>query len=92
MKHEKLDLEFTDPDIGQTSIRDYFKKLLINLLQEGESFSGKRPFGNSGWESFAAGPLIKAGYLKGELDEDGYPYNYSNDEYDTILLNLVELL
>lgn len=32
------------------TIRDYLMKLLITLWDKEEGFSGKRPFGNSGWK------------------------------------------
>ena len=37
-------------DIGAKTIGEYFEKLLLTLWDEQEDFSGKRPFGNSGWE------------------------------------------
>lgn len=54
------------------TVRDYLRELLITLWEEGESFSGKRPFGNSGWEYDLYKPLIAGGFIPGELDEDGY--------------------
>lgn len=70
---EALDLKFYSSDLGKdVTIRDYLHELLLTLWNKGESFSGKRPFGNSGWETDLFIPLIKAGYVKGTLDEDGY--------------------
>jgi hypothetical protein len=44
-----LELRF-DSDAGDNiTIRDYLRILLETLWEEGEGFSGKRPFGNSGW-------------------------------------------
>lgn len=54
-----------------TTISNYLKLLLTTLLVEEEEFSGKRPFGNSGWIYDLYLPLIKAGLVKGQLDEDG---------------------
>lgn len=34
----------------QVTIKEYFKTLLEQLWREEESFSGKRPFGDSGWQ------------------------------------------
>lgn len=66
-----LNLRF-DSDAGKClSIRDYFRSLLLAVWEEGEGFSGKRPFGNSGWEYDLYRPLIKAGFVSGKLDEDG---------------------
>ena len=68
-----LDLRFYCHDLdGEVSIRDYLTTLLLRVWDEGESFSGKRPFGNSGWEYDLYKPLIAANVIKGELDEDGY--------------------
>jgi hypothetical protein len=89
---EALDLEFEDRDIGPTTIRGYMKELLAALLSQEESFSGKRPFGNSGWHGGIAFPLIKAGLLKGEIDEDDYAHGYDDDEYEELLMDLVEAL
>lgn len=62
-----------DSDAGKNkTVRDYLHSLLTTLWAEGEGFSGKRPFGNSGWENDLYRPLIEAGFIKGALDEDGY--------------------
>lgn len=62
-----------DSDAGDgLTVRGYLRELLLTLWEEGEGFSGKRPFGNSGWESDLYAPLIEAGFISGELDEDGY--------------------
>lgn len=52
-------------------IKDYFKKLLLTIWEEGEGFSGKRPFGSS-WEYDIYLPLARAGYIDAKFDEDGY--------------------
>ena len=57
-------------DFEGYTIKDYFKKLLLVLWEEGEGFSGKRPFGNSGWEYDIYIPLAKEGYIDAEFDED----------------------
>lgn len=87
-----LDLKFNSNDLGKTTVRLYLKELLKTLLNEGESFSGKRPFGNSGWEWDLAGPLIKAGILKGELDEGDRAESFDDLEYSDCLDALVEAL
>jgi hypothetical protein len=62
----------------EMSLREYLHALLATLWDEGEGFSGKRPFGNSGWEYDVYAFLIKAGAVSGALDEDG-----NVDECDT---------
>lgn len=64
----------------EVSIREYFYELLATLWKEGEGFSGKRPFGNSGWDADLAFPLVQGGYLRGRITiEDGWT---SLDSYD----------
>jgi len=73
MNHAYLDLEIYSEDLNQSiTLREYFKKLLITLWEEGEDFSGKRPFGNSGWQYDVYSALISNGIFDGELDEHGY--------------------
>lgn len=68
-----LDLPMQQPnDADAATVRDYLVKLLATLWEEGEGFSGKRPFGNSGWDYDLFPPLIRAGLVRGEFDEDGY--------------------
>jgi hypothetical protein len=65
-----LDVRF-DSDAGdQLTIREYFRELLTTLWSEGESFSGKRPFGNSGWEYEPIGALVAAGFIPGTGSDD----------------------
>lgn len=67
-----LAIEMQKNDAGAKTIRDYLKTLLRELWEKGESFSGKRPFGNSGWEGELETALVKAGAVPGKLDGDGY--------------------
>ena len=53
------------------TVRKYLYELLITLWNEKEGFSGKRPFGNSGWEIDLIRALIAGGALPGKLDEYG---------------------
>lgn len=69
---EALSLPITTDDEHSGTIRDYLFSLLSTLWDEQEGFSGKRPFGDSGWEYDLYVPLIKAGIVSGELDADGY--------------------
>jgi len=77
---DALGLTFYSEDLHETiSIKDYFKRLICMLGEEAEGFSGKRPFGNSGWEYDVYGCLIANGATFGTLDDDGY-----NDECNII--------
>lgn len=59
-----LNCPLPENDADAATVRDYFKELLCSLLIEEESFSGKRPFGNSGWQHDFLGPLAEAGYIR----------------------------
>jgi len=70
-----LDVRF-DSDAGsQITVREYFYALLDTIWEEKEGFSGKRPFGNSGWEYEVHNALAKAGFV--DLGE----YSEENEEY-----------
>jgi len=58
-------------DAGASSIRGYLKALLERLLIKGNEFSGKRPFGNSGWEYDLYAPMVATGFVTGKLDGNG---------------------
>lgn len=67
-----LSLRFNSDAGDNLSIRDYLYKLLDTLWKEEEGFSGKRPFGNSGWMYELYTPLVKNDIIEGTLDENGY--------------------
>jgi hypothetical protein len=59
-----------DENSGQAkSVWEYLIKLLTTLIDEGECFSGKRPFGDSGWEYELKAALVAGGAMK-ETDSD----------------------
>lgn len=64
-----MDPERNDAKAG--TIRGYLCELLDVLWSEQEGFSGKRPFGNSGWEYDLYRALIEAGHIKGLIDDEG---------------------
>ncbi len=67
-----LDCPLSDNDAQAGTVREYLTKLLALVWEDGETFNGKRPFGNSGWDGEIVIGLVRAGYVTGELDEDGY--------------------
>lgn len=69
---EILDTPMEPNDSGATTVRGYLIALLAAVWEHGEDFSGKRPFGNSGWTWDLYGALVKAGHIDGTFDEDGY--------------------
>lgn len=74
-----------DNDIGAGSIREYLVALARQVWVDGEGFSGKRPWGNSGWTTPVEYALIQARYVRGVIDPD---YGYV-DEVDTDTVDLL---
>ena len=64
------------------TIRQYFKLMLRTLFTQAEGFSGKRPLGNSSWYWELSHPLIKAGCI----DED------DDEQYDEFIMRMIEAL
>ncbi len=92
---EILELEFESNDLGRViTIRDFFKELLSTLFKEGECFSGKRPFGNSGWDYDLCVCLARNGIIKGEcFDNCGFTdWEYDGNEVESKILELIKEL
>ena len=91
--NEILELEMDgENDAGAESIRGYLKALLEELFMNGEGFSGKRPFGNSGWEYELYTPLLKAGLVGGKFDGDGYLESVDEEAAVKLIYKAIEAL
>lgn len=71
---------------GTATVRQYLTKLLEELWREEEGFSGKRPFGSSGWQSDVHLELVRHGMVAGTLDADGYLDDCDDDTADALVL------
>lgn len=87
-----LDLPMDENDSGQDTIREYLKELLLELWNKDEGFSGKRPFGNSGWKFAVYAALIEGGAIGGTLDEYGAVEEIDSDEADKIIIDAIKVL
>jgi len=88
-----LDLKFHCGDLDRDlTIRDYLKELLETLFRETEGFSGKRPFGNSGWDYDLAKPLIEVGCIAGRIDEYGYAEEFDEAVYTAFVYSMIRAL
>jgi len=87
-----LDIPMQINDAKASTIKDYLKALLWALYNEGEGFSGKRPFGNSSWEFELYIALVKAGAVAGSLTEDGYLDEVDTREADKLIFEAIESL
>lgn len=79
-------------DSGAETIRGYLVALLAEVWNEGDQFSGKRPFGNSGWETDLYIPLIEAELIAGSFDDHGYPEDYDSTNGDHLILLAITAL
>jgi hypothetical protein len=87
-----LDLAMGPNDANAATIRDYLVKLLAELWTWGESFSGKRPFGNSGWEYDLYDALGRAGLIRITYDDDGYIDDVDTGAADKLIATAIEAL
>jgi len=90
-----LDIPMYENDAEATNIREYFQRLLSELWLEGEGFSGKRPFGNSGWDYDLYSALVEAKAIKAKTDEDGNIEEMSPRERakaNALILSAIEAL
>ena len=67
-------------DANAATVREYLLALLKEVWREGEGFNGKRPFGNSGWESELFTTLAWADLITAERDDSGYYYGFDESE------------
>lgn len=70
--NQVLDVAMEDDDSGATSIRGYFVALAEAVWRREADFSGKRPFGKSGWTWDVYKALADAGMITATFDQDGY--------------------
>lgn len=86
---EILEYPWEFDDVEASNIREYLEALILHLWEEGEGFSGKRPFGNSGWQYDLMAPLVAMGEIKGEIDADGYIDDIDSDAGYDAIYNLI---
>lgn len=77
-------------DCDATTIKEYLHEIMLKLWQEGESFSGKRPFGNGGWKFDIYVALVKCGAVEGKLDEDGFLDEVDLKAADKLVFKLID--
>jgi hypothetical protein len=87
-----LALPMDKNDANAATIGDYLVRLAEQAWVEEEGFSGKRPFGNSGWQHEIYIALIKNEAITGELDEYGYIEDYDGQSADRIMTDVLRFL
>lgn len=73
------------------TIGEFLIALLRALWSEREGFSGKRPFGESGWDSELYIALIHAGMVTGTMN-GGYLMTVDEREADRLILAAIQAL
>ena len=86
---EYAKIPMQENDAGAKTIGEYLEKLLLTLWDEEDGFSGKRPFGNSGWKWEVYNALISAKVVKGKLDEDGDIEEVDFSMADDVVRNII---
>ena len=86
---ECLKIPMQENDASAKTVGEYFEKLLYTLWIEEDCFSGKRPFGNSGWKREIYTALVNAGVVSGVVDEDGFLEDYDDIEADRVCIVLI---
>ena len=87
-----LELPMGPNDADAKTIRDYLKSLLSELWRKEEGFSGKRPFGNSGWQYEVYTALVNGGAVDGKLDSEGYIEAVDDAKADVLIQEAIALL
>ena len=87
-----LDVAIQDDDSGATTIRAYLCALAGAVWSEGDGFSGKRPFGNSGWAWDVYTALAKAGLITATFDEDGCIKDAATEKGDALIRSALKEL
>jgi hypothetical protein len=91
-----LNVPMRDNDAGAKTIGEYLLRLLVKVWDEDEGFSGKRPFGNSGWTHDLYSALAEAGIIEAEKDvwdeeDEDYGWEWTWDyEQQQIGHNLIK--
>jgi hypothetical protein len=90
-----LDLPVRTDDIDTdqpVTIRTYLRELMMTLWREKEGFSGKRPFGNSGWHYDLYETLARHGIVPAKFDEDGEVTDVDRHAADRIITVCIKRL
>lgn len=91
---EVLDIPMNpgDNDAGASKVGQYLVKLLLAVWEEGEGFSGKRPFGNSSWEWELYTALMDAGVVEAKIDKYGEAGLVDRRKADKLIADAIRCL
>lgn len=81
-----LNFQYDKWDLPRCTIRHYLVELASTCWMQNEGFSGKRPFGNSGWQYDVYRALAAGGFVEPEVDEDGEVYCADENEAEKVIM------
>ncbi len=84
-----FDIPMQANDADATTVGDYLRALLKYIWTKNDRFSGKRPFGNSGWQYDIYKALIVAKVVAGSLDEMGYVDKLDEEAADKLIIEAI---
>lgn len=87
-----LALSMGENDADAETIGQYIMVLGAQLFKEQDCFSGKRPFGNSGWTYEVYEVLVKARVIDGEYYDDGDLKSLDEDQAEAVMREVFEYL
>lgn len=90
-----LSTPIQDNSAEAATIGEYLSLLLSTLWLQGDGFSGKRPFGDSGWDYEIYTALGQAGLVDCLVDEDGFIDEFTTDEQykaDELILQVIKYM
>lgn len=95
MDYQKvLLLKFHSTDLDRdVTVKEFFVELLTTLFRKKECFSGKRPFGNSGWDYDLAVCFVKNKVIPGSIEDLGdgdFDCDYEYSDFDNAILDLIK--
>ncbi len=88
---EILALPMRSNDADAATIHDYLRSLLHAVWNEAEGFSGKRPFGNGGWDHELEDALVRGEALPGNI-VDGYAEATSSKDVDRAITLAIDAM
>lgn len=86
-----LAVPMAENEADAATIGEYLIALLEGIWEDTE-FSGKRPFGDSGWRIDLYAALGHAGYITCEFDGDGYVRECDDETGDTLIREAIASL
>jgi len=80
-----LDTPMQQNDADAATVREYLYKLLRDVWHHEQGFNGKRPFGNSDWQSEVYVALGRANFIRLAVDQDGYVEDVDEQAGDALV-------